>query len=131
MRRRLIQLLTVVLVGLAGLVATGTAAQAVQYPTVTANSPDGGRCTLGATTESLTFNHPGAKRFHVSSLNSPYTCALRIFLRSDSNAYSERIFQPGSYGYFDMYSAVHRVRVCQSGKPGACSQYLWWDKSKH
>jgi hypothetical protein len=134
LRRRIIHLLTVALVALAGLMPAATAAQAaVEYDILSVRAPGVGTCGVKINTSNSTINQPGLKHFALGT-TAPAGCTLEVYLHSNSNAYSAYVVQANSQRGFDLSSLIHRVRICQSGTQnyvGKCSPTMWWNGDLH
>ena len=127
-RSRIVKVVTAAVLGLAGSLATGAAAIAVPpYPDLTATGSDG-TCRLEIDSPG-TFNQGGFKSFVISTTSRNFGCTQQVFYHSNSTQYESHVASPGSPTLWGGLVAIHRMRVCQSGSPGRCSKYLWWDGS--
>jgi hypothetical protein len=125
----------------AGLAATGTAAFAADVPYYRSVSTRVGNCTLDLTSANTTMNQQTRKDIYLVTNSAAYGCTLQVFPSSTSSAYNAYVATPDfAYdthnGSRPLYYPIHRIRICQSGDPesgfpGACSSYLWWDHEVH
>ncbi|WP_328475500.1 hypothetical protein OHA21_19485 [Actinoplanes sp. NBC_00393] len=129
-RRRIAQLLTVALVCLGGPLTTGSAAHAAyRYQPLSAQGSNG-KCTLTIDSPG-TFNLGGFKTFTTKTTSTRFGCTLQVFYHSNSTNYEAHVARPNNPSIWGGLVAIHRVRICQSGEPGRCSAYLWWNNTLH